>query len=317
VTKIQDAPVRGSVPAGGYVLISEPTAPGSPLSTFAKVPSSALGSGGSGGVGPAGPTGATGPAGPTGPQGNPGVAGPTGATGAPGVGFSDAPSDGSSYARLNATWSKVLPLAGGTLTGQIVVSTGGFDITGTSVVRGGLFVTASFSAGNLLNGTGDPEGAIAATPGTLFQRLDPVGPLTDHTVFVKDTGTGNTGWQAIATQDYTKRRTQPMALGIDFSQGAIVSNGTIIVIKKAPYAFTINSLDYELGSAGGSFVATVQINGVNVTGLSGITVNNTGSANAAATALNTVAAGQAVTIVIGSVTGSPTGANLQINGTRL
>lgn len=35
--------------------------------------------------------------------------------------FSDAPSDGSSYARVNATWGKVLALSGGTLTGALIL----------------------------------------------------------------------------------------------------------------------------------------------------------------------------------------------------
>lgn len=45
MTKIMDAPVRDAVPTGGYVIISEPVSPGSPLSTFAKVPGSAIGGG--------------------------------------------------------------------------------------------------------------------------------------------------------------------------------------------------------------------------------------------------------------------------------
>jgi hypothetical protein len=50
MTKLKDAPIRNAVPAGGYVLISEPTAPGSAISTFAKVPASALGSTPSGSI---------------------------------------------------------------------------------------------------------------------------------------------------------------------------------------------------------------------------------------------------------------------------
>jgi hypothetical protein len=45
MSKIQDWPVRGAVPAGGYVLISEPIGVGNPLSTFAKVAASAMGGG--------------------------------------------------------------------------------------------------------------------------------------------------------------------------------------------------------------------------------------------------------------------------------
>jgi hypothetical protein len=45
MTKIIDAPLRSSVPSGGYVIVTEPVAAGSPLSTFAKVLPTALGSG--------------------------------------------------------------------------------------------------------------------------------------------------------------------------------------------------------------------------------------------------------------------------------
>jgi hypothetical protein len=107
-----------------------------------------------------------------------------------------------------------------------------------------------------------------------------------------------------------------VAFGVDFSQGAVVANGTITVSRKAPFALTINSLDYEVGSAGGSFTVAVKIAGTNVTGLSAVAVSSSTSANAAASAANSVSAGQAITIVISSVSGSPTGANLQINGTR-
>jgi hypothetical protein len=82
MTKIMDAPLRSSVPSGGYVLISEPIAAGSPLSTFAKVAAGTIA--GAGTPGPAGATGATGPAGPTGATGPQGPAGATGATGATG-----------------------------------------------------------------------------------------------------------------------------------------------------------------------------------------------------------------------------------------
>jgi hypothetical protein len=82
MTKIMDAPVRGAVPTGGYVIVTEPVSTGSPLSVFAKVPASGVA--GAGTPGPAGPTGATGPAGPTGATGPQGPAGATGATGATG-----------------------------------------------------------------------------------------------------------------------------------------------------------------------------------------------------------------------------------------
>src|SRR5262245_9082780 len=61
-----------------------------------------------------GPQGATGPKGATGPQGATGV----GASGA----VPEAPSDGTSYGRLNAAWVRVVNLAGDTMSGDLGVS---------------------------------------------------------------------------------------------------------------------------------------------------------------------------------------------------
>jgi hypothetical protein len=46
----------------------------------------------------------------------------TAAASGAGGGLSDAPSNGSSYGRLNAAWTKVLPLTGGILTGSVIAS---------------------------------------------------------------------------------------------------------------------------------------------------------------------------------------------------
>jgi hypothetical protein len=57
-----------------------------------------------------------------------------GAWAATAAGLADAVSDGSSYGRLNGAWAKVLPLAGGTLTGNISIApaAGNADLTVTA-----------------------------------------------------------------------------------------------------------------------------------------------------------------------------------------
>ncbi|WP_371929943.1 hypothetical protein [Bradyrhizobium sp. CCGUVB1N3] len=45
----------------------------------------------------------------------------------------DAPSDGKTYGRLNAAWSQALPIAGGTLTGNLTISSGGQLIISSAV----------------------------------------------------------------------------------------------------------------------------------------------------------------------------------------
>lgn len=69
----------------------------------------------------------------------------------------------------------------------VAIATGG-----TVTVNGDEVVTANVLAALILRGTGNPEGAVAATQGTIY--LDSTGGL-GATLYVKeDGGTGNTGW---------------------------------------------------------------------------------------------------------------------------
>jgi hypothetical protein len=78
-------------------------------------------------IGPQGPIGNTGPQGQQGPQGikgdvgNTGPQGPVGPQGAPGE-VPEAPLDSFAYGRYNAAWQRVLLLAGGTLTGPLLLN---------------------------------------------------------------------------------------------------------------------------------------------------------------------------------------------------
>jgi hypothetical protein len=54
-------------------------------------------------------------------------------------------------------------------------------------------VSAILEKAGILSGTGTPEGKVAAKVGTLYRRLDG-GAST--TLYVKQSGTGNTGWAA-------------------------------------------------------------------------------------------------------------------------
>lgn len=71
-----------------------------------------------------------------------------------------------------------------------------FDINGTremAIDASGIH-TGSTSAPFLASGSGTPEGAVTAPVGSLFQRTDG-GAST--TLYVKESGSGNTGWRAI------------------------------------------------------------------------------------------------------------------------
>lgn len=73
------------------------------------------------------------PVGPPGPQGIQGVQGEIGPVGPEGpVGqFDEAPLDGQSYGRTSAAWAVVLPVAGGIMTGAIVLAP-------TQIIDGGV-----------------------------------------------------------------------------------------------------------------------------------------------------------------------------------
>lgn len=98
-------------------------------------------------------------------------------------------------------------------------------------------------------------------------------------------------------------------------QWGAIANGTYMVVKM-PYAFTITSMDYNVGSGGGSFTVALQIAGVSVTGLSAVAVSSATDANATATAGNTGAALAKITAVVSATTGSPVNAWISVRGTR-
>jgi hypothetical protein len=70
---------------------------------------------------------------------------------------------------------------------QIDGATGNIDLEGQLIIGAG--------AAEIIQGTGSPEGVHSAPVGSLFLRTD---GGTDTAVYKKETGTGNTGWIAIA-----------------------------------------------------------------------------------------------------------------------
>jgi hypothetical protein len=100
---------------------------------------------------------------------------------------------------------------------------------------------------------------------------------------------------------------------LQWVSGATVTADTVWFTLKAPYAGTINSMTYFCDT--GSFTIAVQIAGTPVTGLGAIANNSATPATTNATAANTFTAGQAITAVISSPSGSPTDALLSLNVT--
>jgi hypothetical protein len=120
--------------------------------------------------------------------------------------------------------------------------------------------------------------------------------------------TGPAGPQGVPGTPAISRNTE--RLQAQWVTGAVVANDTIWLVYDSPYAGTLTALTYFTGN--GSFSVAIQINGTNVTGLSAISVSSATPATATATAANVFTAGQRITAVITSATGSPTDALLSL-----
>jgi hypothetical protein len=100
---------------------------------------------------------------------------------------------------------------------------------------------------------------------------------------------------------------------LEWVSGATVANDTVYFAYDAPYAGTLNYLQYFAGT--GSFTLSVQINGVSVTGLTALSVASATPAQANATGANTFAAGAHITGVITAASGSPADVLLSLAAT--
>ena len=128
---------------------------------------------------------------------------------------------------------------------------------------------------------------------------------------------GGTGQTALGASSFTAaggtlsaRRSARMQ--VQWVTGAVVTADTVWFVYDAPYAGTINSCTYF--SDTGTFTAEVEIAGTGVTGLTSLSVSGTPTTTNA-TGANTFTAGQAITAVLTSPSGSPTDALLSLNVT--
>lgn len=102
-----------------------------------------------------------------------------------------------------------------------------------------------------------------------------------------------------ATQAASRQQV-PQILEGNFHYSGTVADGTLYLVEKARFARTINGL-YGLKTLAGTCTVTIKINGTSVTGLNALAVTTT-TQDATATAANSVAIGDVVTIVIASST---------------
>lgn len=89
-------------------------------------------------------------------------------------------------------------------------------------------------------------------------------------------------------------------------------DGTVEILVRAPFGFTINSFTADDDS--GTVTVAVKINGTDVTGLSAVAVSST-KATTNATAANTVAAGDVVSLTFSSAS-TPVNVRATVNWTR-
>lgn len=135
------------------------------------------------------------------------------------------------------------------------------------------------------------------------------GEVTGDTTFDSDVTILGT----LTVNGATIQQSQPWSA---LRQWAGITDGTYQV--GAPnYAFIVDTMVYNVGSGGGSFDVTLQINGVSVTGIAGVAVSSSSDNTATATATNTGTAQQKITAVISSTASSPAGSYIIVYGRRV
>lgn len=93
---------------------------------------------------------------------------------------------------------KVLTTNGTALSWGAVTGTGDFVKSASPTFTGTVTLPTTIAVGTptIKSGTATPEGAVTSTVGSLFIRTDG-GAST--CLYVKESGTGNTGWKAVTT----------------------------------------------------------------------------------------------------------------------
>ncbi len=86
-----------------------------------------------------------------------------------------------------AAWRAQVGIADGAITGAKIVQSGTLDIGATSITT-----TGNVTAALLKSGAGSPEGVTTAGVGAIYRDT------TNGLIYVKRSGSGNTGWRALA-----------------------------------------------------------------------------------------------------------------------
>lgn len=111
------------------------------------------------------------------------------------------------------------------------------------------------TSGNLRSGTGSPEGSVTAPVGTVYQRAD---GSTGTTLYVKETGTGNTGWAAVAAGGASSGTFQALITDLKATRSTHTNPNDLLTIAAGNCMGTNKAaatLRITAGSGDGSYVA--------------------------------------------------------------
>lgn len=189
------------------------------------------------------------------------------------------------------------------LNGDLWATTGGLLYRANGATQGPLIATVTGSSPIVISGSGTASLTATCPTCATTQSGGPLSGTAPISVVGNSVSLGGT----------------PQYVGYVVPSNAVVANDTIPIFDKWIWAGTgtINSVTYHTGGTGTpSFQIGLQINGANVTGCTGITVNSATDLTTTCTGANTIANNQVLNLVISSVSGAPSAALVSLNVTK-
>jgi len=200
------------------------------------------------------------------------------------------------------------PLSGSAVSGT-TASFSGAGTFGSLQATSGTFSGAV--SGSSFNGTSGAFGSLSGTSGTFS------GTVSANTFSGTTAAISGTGAFGVVTANGTQVRTTSTwdVTAMPGGVGSLIA-GTYLLCGSAPSPGTVSNFIYNVGTNAGSATAAVQINGSNITGLSGLTVSASTDTLATATS-GTFSAGDKFSLVISGVsTPAPKAATFALGGFR-